>query len=79
MIVSMWMTRDLITIEPSTPITEAAFLMAVKRIRRLPVIEQHANTTHPVGIISATDILHAYPPEVNPFAILSRIAARVAV
>ena len=79
MIVSMWMTRDLITIEPSTPITEAAFLMAVKRIRRLPVIEQHANTTHPVGIISATDILHAYPPEVNPFAILSREADRVHV
>ena len=79
MIVSMWMTRDLITIEPSTPITEAAFLMAVKRIRRLPVIEQHANTTHPVGIISATDILHAYPPEVNPFAILSREVDRVHV
>ncbi len=79
MIVSMWMTRDLVTIEPSTPITEAAFLMAVKRIRRLPVVEQHANKTHPVGIISATDILHAYPPEVNPFAILSREADRVHV
>lgn len=77
MIVSMWMTRDLITIEPSTPITEAAFLMAVKRVRRLPVVEQHANITRPVGIISATDIFHAYPPEVNPFAILSREADRV--
>jgi len=30
MIVSMWMTRDLVTIEPATPITEAAALMAGK-------------------------------------------------
>jgi acetoin utilization protein AcuB len=75
----MWMTRDLVTIEPATPITEAAFLMAVKRIRRLPVVEQNAGSTHPVGIISATDILHAYPTEVNPFAILSREVDRVHV
>ena len=69
MIVSMWMTRDMITITPTTPITEAAAMMAGKHIRRLPVVEQHADGTHPVGIITATDILHAYPPAVNPFAI----------
>lgn len=69
MIVSMWMTRDLVTIEPDTPITEAAAIMAKRHIRRLPVIEKHANNPHPVGIITATDILHAYPPHVNPFAI----------
>ncbi len=79
MIVSMWMTRDLVTIEPTTSITEAAFLMATKHIRRLPVLERHANSAHPVGIITATDILHAYPPEVNPFAILARDADRVRV
>lgn len=79
MIVSMWMTRDLITIKPDTQITEAAFLMAVKHIRRLPVLEQQGSNTHPVGIITATDILHAYPPEVNPFAILARDADRVHV
>jgi acetoin utilization protein AcuB len=69
MIVSMWMTRDLITIEPNTPITKAAAMMAAKRVRRLPVVEQHLGSPHPVGIITATDILHAYPPEVNPFAV----------
>jgi acetoin utilization protein AcuB len=69
MIVSMWMTRDLVTIDPHTPITEASAIMASRRIRRLPVIEQQANNRHPVGIITATDILHAYPPKVNPFAI----------
>ena len=70
MIVSMWMTRDVVTIEPATPITEAAAIMAEKHIRRLPVVEQHSNNPHPVGIITATDILHAYPPHVNPFAIV---------
>jgi acetoin utilization protein AcuB len=69
MIVSMWMTRDLVTIEPDTPITEASAIMAERHIRRLPVIEQHTSNPHPVGIITATDILHAYPPHVNPFAI----------
>jgi acetoin utilization protein AcuB len=43
----------------------------------LPVIEQHAKIPHLVGVITATDILHAYPPEVNPFAILSRDTDRV--
>jgi acetoin utilization protein AcuB len=58
-----------VTIEPATPITEAAAIMAGRHIRRLPVVEQHANAPHPVGLITATDILHAYPPSVNPFAI----------
>jgi acetoin utilization protein AcuB len=69
MIVSMWMTRELVTIGPDTPITEAAALMARREIRRLPVVEQHEGGPHPVGIITATDIMHAYPPEVNPFAV----------
>ncbi|MGV8058547.1 MAG: CBS domain-containing protein [Smithellaceae bacterium] len=71
MIVSMWMTRDLITIEPAISITTAAAIMAAKHIRRLPVIEQHLNGPHPLGIITATDILHASPPNVNPFAIVA--------
>jgi acetoin utilization protein AcuB len=69
MIVSMWMTRDVVTIEPATLITAAAAIMARRHIRRLPVIEQYISGPHPVGIITATDILHAYPPQVNPFAI----------
>lgn len=69
MIVSMWMTRNPVTIEPGTPLTEAAAIMARKHIRRLPVVKNHAGIIHPVGIITATDILHAYPPEINPFAV----------
>lgn len=68
MIVNMWMIRDVVTIERHTPIVEAAALMAKHRIRRLPVVELHESSLHPVGIITSTDILHAYPPEVNPFS-----------
>jgi acetoin utilization protein AcuB len=70
MIVSMWMTRSVTTIAPQTRITEAAELMALKRIRRLPVVEPHPDGPHLVGLVSAKDILHAFPPEVNPFAVL---------
>lgn len=70
MIVSMWMTRDLVTVEPSTPITEAAALMALRRVRRLPVVEHRADGLHLVGIVSAKDVLHAFPPDINPFAVL---------
>jgi acetoin utilization protein AcuB len=65
----MWMTRDLVTIEPHTPVVDAAALMAAKHIRRLPVVERRADGLHLLGIISAKDILHAFPPDVNPFAV----------
>jgi len=67
----MWMTRELVTIEPPTPITEAAALMAKRRIRWLPVVEPHAQGTRLAGMISATDILHAFPSDVNPFAVIA--------
>jgi acetoin utilization protein AcuB len=70
MIVSMWMTRDLVTIGPDTSITEAAALMSQNRIRRLPVVESHSQESHLLGIVSAKDILHAFPSGVNPFAVI---------
>jgi acetoin utilization protein AcuB len=69
MIVSMWMTRDVVTVEPGTSITDAAALMAAKRIRRLPVVERHADGPRLVGIVSATDLFRAFPPHLNPFSI----------
>lgn len=72
MIVSMWMTRDVITIGPDRPIVEAAELMAQHRIRRLLVVTPQHDAPHLLGIVSATDILHAYPPEINPFAVVVR-------
>ncbi len=69
MIVSLWMTRELVTISPDTPIVAAAALMAQRRIRRLLVVDHPAPSSHLLGIISAKDILHAFPPDVNPFAV----------
>jgi acetoin utilization protein AcuB len=78
-IVSMWMSRDLVTVGVDTPIVEAARLMARRRIRRLPVMAPAANGGRLVGIVTATDLLHAFPPDVNPFALHSAAAARSAV
>ncbi len=69
MIVSMWMTREVVTIGPNVPVAEAAALMAHKRVRRLPVAERHGSEIRLLGMISASDILHAFPPDVNPFAV----------
>lgn len=69
MIVSMWMTREVITIPPDASVAEAAALMARRRVRRLPVAEKHGKELRLLGMISASDILHAFPPDVNPFAV----------
>jgi acetoin utilization protein AcuB len=37
--VKKWMTRDVITISPDTPLPEADRLMIGKKIRRLPVVK----------------------------------------
>ena len=63
------MTRDLLTVTPDTPVTAAAKLMAQSQVRRLMVVEKWDDGLHLLGIISAKDVLHAFPPHVNPFAI----------
>jgi CBS domain-containing protein len=65
----MWMTREVVTISPRASVTEAAALMARKRVRRLPVTETHGAQSYLLGMVSASDILHAFPPDVNPFAV----------
>jgi acetoin utilization protein AcuB len=65
----MWMTEDVATIGPETPIIDAAALMALRGIRRLPVVEQGSKGSSLVGMVSATDILRAFPNDVNPFAV----------
>lgn len=46
------MSKSLVTIAPDSPIKEAARKMAIKRIRRLPVLKEHEL----VGIITASDL-----------------------
>lgn len=66
MFVSMWMTPEVLTVHPGDLLTEVASRMARHRIRRFPVVD--AQTSVLVGIISATDILHAFPHDVNPLS-----------
>lgn len=63
------MTHDPATIAPDVSAAEAAKLMARKRIRRLLVVESWPEGLHLLGIISAKDVIHAFPPHINPFAI----------
>ncbi|WP_172890858.1 CBS domain-containing protein [Aneurinibacillus soli] len=55
MIVEQLMTRDVITISPSTPIQDAEKIMQEKNIRRLLVVEN----SKPVGIIVYRDMIGA--------------------
>ena len=67
--VSMWMTRDPVTVLPNMQVAEAARLMAKKQIRRLLVVEPRENGKFLLGMLAARDVLRVYPPEVNPFAV----------
>jgi len=66
------MTQDVVTIESGTPIIEAAALMARRGIRRLPVVKPGPHGPALVGMVSATDILRAFPSNVNPFAVVAQ-------
>ncbi|MGE0114920.1 MAG: CBS domain-containing protein [Steroidobacteraceae bacterium] len=65
MFVSMWMTKDVLTVTPTTPLTDIARTMAEKRIRRIPVVDSGMQL---LGLVSSHDVLHAFPADVNPFA-----------
>lgn len=65
----MWMARNPVTTTPKTSITEAAALMARRRVRRLLVVESHGGEEALAGILCASDVLHVFPPKVNPFAV----------
>ena len=69
MTVSMWMTRSFLSVKPSTPVVEAAGIMSQKHVRHLPVVEAWPDGLHLLGIISTRDVIHAFPSDVNPFAI----------
>lgn len=68
MIVSMWMTRDVITGRPEDSIVDAARSMASRHVRRWPVVQARSGQTHLVGIVSDSDIIRACGPDLNPFA-----------
>lgn len=67
MFVSMWMTTDVMTTYPQALLADVAALMASRKIRHLPVM-QSPNDPTLIGIVSATDVLHASPAKLNPFS-----------
>jgi len=58
--VNAFMTSSVETITPETPLIEAHRLMAVMRIRSLPVMKDDEL----VGIVTRTDLLNADPPRI---------------
>ncbi len=47
------MTKNVITVSPETTLREASMIMAVNRVRRLPVIDKKKGL---VGIVTETDL-----------------------
>lgn len=68
MFVSMWMAQNPATVETTTSLTEVATLMARQQFRHVPVMSRADVVPKLVGIITAADILHAFPPDLNPFS-----------
>ncbi|MEO8017551.1 MAG: CBS domain-containing protein [Pseudomonadota bacterium] len=69
MFVSMWMTRQLETVTPSATLAEIATRMARLKIRRLPVVNSSAEGLRLLGIVTHSNVLHAFPASINPFAV----------
>lgn len=69
MFVSMWMTRELITVDPTASLANIAGTMARHRIRRLPVASPSPEGPRLLGLISYSDVLHAFPADINPFSV----------
>src|SRR5512134_2690501 len=65
----MWMTRDLQTVAPTTTLANIAARMARHKIRRMPVVSESAGGMKLLGIVTHSDVLHAFPPNINPFAV----------
>jgi acetoin utilization protein AcuB len=68
MLVGMWMSRDLVTVTPTTPIAAAAAAMARHRVRRLLVVEATGQGPRLAGLVSLLDVARAYPADVNPLS-----------
>jgi CBS domain-containing protein len=64
-VVSEWMSKPVVTVEPSTPLKNAHQIMKDCRIRRLPVVKDG----HLVGIITSGDIREASPSDATSLSV----------
>jgi acetoin utilization protein AcuB len=69
MFVSMWMSRELVTVGSAATLADVASRMARKKVRRLPVVSNSPEGTRLLGIVTRSDVLHAFPADINPFAV----------
>jgi CBS domain-containing protein len=59
-LVRVWMTKNVLTADPSTTLPEAHQLMMAHKIRRLPVVEKNGRL---LGIVTLGDVRGAQPSE----------------
>ncbi|MCS6903643.1 MAG: CBS and ACT domain-containing protein [Candidatus Bipolaricaulota bacterium] len=78
MFVRMWMTTDLVTVPPETPILEAQDVMKRHSVRRLPVVNKRGKL---LGIVTKSDIQEAGPSDATTLSIweLNYLLARTTV
>ncbi len=78
MFVRMWMTTDVITVPPETPIFEARELMKKHEVRRLPVVNKRGKL---MGIVTKSDIQEASPSDATTLSVweLNYLLARTTV
>lgn len=78
MFVRMWMTADLVTVPPETPILEAQEMMKRHNVRRLPVVNKRGKL---MGIVTKNDIQEAGPSDATTLSIweLNYLLARTTV
>jgi acetoin utilization protein AcuB len=61
----MWMSRELVTAGLDDSVSSIAELMRKHRIRRVPIVSKD-DPEKLLGIVSHTDVMHAFPLEVAP-------------
>ncbi len=61
-LVAKWMTRDVVTAAPETPLLEVLQLMVEHTIRRVPIVEEGKL----VGIVTYGDVRDARPSSLRP-------------
>jgi acetoin utilization protein AcuB len=59
LLVRDWMIKDVVTVEPDTPMLEAHQLMRSRNIRRVPVVKRGKV----VGIVTRSDVREASPSD----------------
>jgi acetoin utilization protein AcuB len=60
-----WMSKDVLTVDPKTPIAEAYRLMKERKVRRLPVVKDGRL----IGIVTLGDVREASPSSATSLSI----------